>query len=164
MVLTTSMPAIIGFNYWTGNHDRVKKAYRYMFATVLIAQFVIAIALNYTVDFWANSLCPHDSVTIHLKHYLTWLPWGYIGAGCVIVYQSTLNAKDKAITASVLGIMHRLILLIPLAWFGLNDGEYSLYPALMLAHLFSGFCVLYLFRRVSIINKSIPALKPQVTI
>lgn len=164
MALTTSMPAIIGFNYWTGHHDRVKQAYRYMFATVLIAQFVIAIALNYTVDFWANSLCPHDSVTIHLKHYLTWLPWGYIGAGCVIVYQSTLNAKDKAITASVLGIMHRLILLIPLAWFGLNDGEYSLYPALMLAHLSSGFCVLYLFRRVSIINKGIPALKPQVTI
>ncbi|MCJ8296607.1 MAG: MATE family efflux transporter [Colwellia sp.] len=152
MALTTSMPAIIGFNYWTGHHNRVKQAYRYMFAIVLIAQFVIAIALNYTVDFWANSLCPHDSVTIHLKHYLTWLPWGYIGAGCVIVYQSTLNVKDKAISASALAIIHRLILMIPLAWFGFNDGEYSLYPALMLAHLLAGVCVLYFFRKVNISN------------
>ncbi|WP_057180432.1 MULTISPECIES: MATE family efflux transporter [Colwellia] len=120
MALTTSMPAIIGFNYWTGHHDRVKQAYRYMFATVLIAQLVIALVLNYTVDFWANSLCQHDSVTIHLKHYLTWLPWGYIGAGCVIVYQSTLNAKDKAINASVLAIIHSLLLLIPLCMVGIQ--------------------------------------------
>ena len=34
MTLTTSMPAIIGFNYWTGNHQRVKQAYRYMFSVV----------------------------------------------------------------------------------------------------------------------------------
>ena len=162
MALTTSMPAIIGFNYWTGHHERVKQAYRYMFATVLIAQFVIALALSYTIDFWANSLCPHDSVTIHLKHYLTWLPWGYIGAGCVIVYQSTLNAKDKAIKASVLGIIHRLVLLIPLAWLGINDGEYSLYPALMLGHLFAGVCVLYLFRKASLININKMPIKEQL--
>ncbi|WP_057831632.1 MATE family efflux transporter [Colwellia sp. TT2012] len=162
MALTTSMPAIIGFNYWTGHHDRVKQAYRYMFATVLIAQLVIALVLNYTVDFWANSLCPHDSVTIHLKHYLTWLPWGYIGAGCVIVYQSTLNAKDKAINASVLGIIHRLLLLIPLAWFGFSDGEYSLYPALMLGHLFAGVSVLYLFRKASIIKIRTIPIKEQL--
>ncbi|WP_019030090.1 MATE family efflux transporter [Colwellia piezophila] len=162
MALTTSMPAIIGFNYWTGHHERVKQAYRYMFAIVLIAQFVIAIALSYTIDFWANSLCPHDSVTIHLKHYLTWLPWGYIGAGCVIVYQSTLNAKDKAINATVLGIVHRLILLIPLAWFGFNDGEYSLYPALMLGHLFAGGYVLYLFRKTSHLDRHKTPIKEQL--
>jgi len=145
MALTTSMPAIIGFNYWTGKHARVKEAYNYMFATVLIAQFFIAIILSYTVDFWANSLCPHDSVTIHLKHYLTWLPWGYLGAGCVIVYQSTLNAKDKVINATTLGIVHRLVLIIPIAWLGLNGSEYSFYPALMLAHLLAGLAVFYLY-------------------
>ncbi|PKG82054.1 hypothetical protein CXF85_14150 [Colwellia sp. 75C3] len=163
MALTTSMPAIIGFNYWTGHHDRVKQAYRYMFAIVLIAQLIIAIILNYTVDFWANSLCPHDSVTVHLKHYLTWLPWGYIGAGCVIVYQATLNAKDKVINASLLGIIHRLVLVIPLAWFGFNDSEYSLYPALMLAHLFAGICVIYLFRKMRIVTVKTTPIKEQLT-
>lgn len=147
MALTTSMPAIIGFNYWSGHHERVNHAYRCMFSVILISQFSIAVFLSYTLDFWANSLCPHDNVTIHLKHYLTWLPWGYIGAGCVIVYQSTLNAKDKVINASLLGVMHRLVLLIPLAWFGINNSEYSLYPALMLAHLMAGLLVFYLFKK-----------------
>ena len=55
------------------------------------------------------------AVTVHLKHYLTWLPWGYIGAGCVIVYQATLNAKDKVTNARLLDIIHRLVLIIPLA-------------------------------------------------
>ncbi|KGJ95235.1 MATE family efflux transporter [Colwellia psychrerythraea] len=162
MALTTSMPAIIGFNYWTGHHDRVKQAYRYMFATVLTAQFVIAVALSYSVDFWATSLCPHDNVTIHLKHYLTWLPWGYIGAGCVIVYQSTLNAKDKAVNASILGIIHRIGLVIPLSWFALSESEYSLYPALTLAHLLSGVCVFYLYRRGRITNKASSSMKDQL--
>jgi len=147
MALTTSMPAIIGFNFWTGNHDRVKQAYKCMFTVVIAIQVLIAVVLHYSIDFWANSLCPHDSVSIHLKHFLTWLPWGYIGAGCVIVYQSTLNAKDKVIDASILGISHRLVLIVPLAWLGFNDGEFSLYPALMLAHLLAGICVFYIFMK-----------------
>ena len=152
MALTTSMPAIIGFNYWTGHHSRVAQAYRYMFAIVIVGQLIIATVLNYTIDFWAHSLCSHDSVIVHLKHYLTWLPWGYIGAGCVIVYQSTLNAKDKVISASFLSVIHRLVLLIPLAWFGFNDNEFSLYPALMLAHLLGGTYVIYLFRKLNMVK------------
>lgn len=163
MALTTSMPAIIGFNYWTGHRDRVKQAYQYMFATVLIAQCIIAVGLAYSVEFWANSLCPHDSVAIHLKHYLTWLPWGYIGAGCVIVYQSTLNAKDKVVNASLLGLVHRIGLVIPLSWLALKESEYSLYPALMLAHLFAGLYVLYLFRRVNIINNNDAKIPGKIT-
>jgi len=150
MVLTTSMPAIIGFNYWSGHHDRVKQAYRYMFTILLLSQFSIAIFLHYTMDFWANSLCPHDSVTLHLKHYLTWLPWGYLGAACVIVYQSTLNAKDQVYKATILGIAHRLMLLIPLAWLGMNFNEYYLYPALMIAHLFSGLVVIFIFNKYAL--------------
>jgi Na+-driven multidrug efflux pump len=162
MALTTSMPAIIGFNYWSGHHERVKQAYRCMFTLVLVSQFIIAVFLSYTVDFWANSLCPHDSVTIHLKHFLNWLPWGYIGAGCVIVYQSTLNAKDRVITATFLGVIHRLVLLIPLAWLGMNDSEYSLYPALMLAHLMAGSIVYYIFRKTNLFSQSKLQLERQI--
>jgi Na+-driven multidrug efflux pump len=141
------MPAIIGFNYWSGNHTRVKQAFNCMFTVVITAQLFIAIILYCWIDFWATSLCSHDSVSIHLKHFLTWLPWGYIGAGCVIVYQSTLNAKDKVISASILGILHRLIILIPVAWLGFNVSEFSLYPALMFAHLIAGIIVFYMFRK-----------------
>lgn len=147
MALTTSMPAIIGFNYWSGNHTRVKQAFNCMFTVVITAQLFIAIVLYYSMDFWATSLCPHDSVSIHLKNFLTWLPWGYIGAGCVIVYQSTLNAKDKVIEASLLGLVHRLIILIPLAWLGFNVSEFSLYPALMVAHFAAGIMVFYMFKK-----------------
>jgi Na+-driven multidrug efflux pump len=147
MVLTTSMPAIIGFNYWSGHHKRVQQAYKHMFSIVLIVQICIAVMLSYSIDFWASSLCPHDSVTIHLRHFLIWLPWGYVGAGCVIVYQSTLNAKDKVIHASLLGLIHRLFLLLPLAWIGISSSKYSLYPMLMLAHLLAGLVVIFLFNK-----------------
>ena len=147
MALTTSMPAIIGFNYWSGHFNRVQQAYRCMFTIVIVAQIFIAIILSYTVDFWANSLCPHDSVAIHLNHFLSWLPWGYVGAGCAIVYQSTLNAKDKVIHASILAIVHRLVLIVPIAWLGMNDGVFSLYPSLAFAHLLIGLFVLYLYRK-----------------
>jgi len=147
MALTTSMPAIVGFNYWSGHHERVKLAYKYMFSVIIVAQLIIAVILYYSIDFWANSLCPHDNISIHLKYFLTWLPWGYVGAGCVMVYQSTLNAKDKVIDASILGVSHRLALLIPLAWLGFNEGQYSLYPALTLAHLLAGIAVLYVYMK-----------------
>jgi len=122
---------------------------------VIAAQILIAVILHYSIDFWANSLCPHDSVSIHLKYFLTWLPWGYVGAGCVMVYQSTLNAKDKVIDASILGVSHRLALLLPLAWLGFNDGHYSLYPALTLAHLLAGITVMYIYmkNRAKSVNK-----------
>ncbi len=145
MALTTSMPAIIGFNYWSGRHQRVNQAYKLMFTAIIFAQCFIAVALSFSMDFWAKSLCPHDNVAIHLKHFLTWLPWGYIGAGCVIVYQSTLNAKDQVIKATALGILHRFILLISCAYLGFSTDEYFLYPSLMLAHLIAGLVVIYAF-------------------
>ncbi len=145
MALTTSMPAIIGFNYWSARIQRVNQAYKIMFTAIISAQCVIAIILGYSLDFWAKSLCPHDNVAIHLKHFLTWVPWGYIGAGCVIVYQSTLNAKDQVVKATALGILHRFILLIPFAYIGLSSDEYYLYPSLMLAHLAAGILLIYVF-------------------
>jgi Na+-driven multidrug efflux pump len=145
MVLTTSMPAIIGVNFWSGFHNRVKEAYFWMFGIIVICQIAIAISLNVSVDFWSSLLCPHDGVTKHLSYYLVWLPWGYVGAACAIVYQSTLNAKDKVISATLLGIFHRLILVLPLAWFGMSLGEFDLYPSLMFAHLLVGGLVIYIF-------------------
>ena len=150
MVLTTSMPAIIGINYWSGKHERVQQAYRYMFGIIIISQLIVALLLSFSLDFWASTLCPHDSVAIHLKHYLTWVPWGYIAGACAIVYQSTLNAKDKVISASLLAITHRLLLLMPLAWIGLNIGKYALYPAIMVSHLLIAALVWILVKNINI--------------
>jgi Na+-driven multidrug efflux pump len=161
MALTTSMPAIIGVNYWSSRYQRVNQAYKIMFTTIIIAQCVIAIILSYSLEFWANSLCPHDNVAIHLKHYLTWVPWGYIAAGCVMVYQSTLNAKDQVVKATALGVLHRFILLIPLAYIGLSTSEYSLYPSLMLAHLITGFLLIYAFNKS---NKKLNSNKQETSI
>jgi Na+-driven multidrug efflux pump len=145
MVLTTSMPAIIGVNFWSGYHNRVRNAYRWMFGILISGQVIIAISLSFSVDFWSSLLCPHDGVTEHLQHYLIWLPWGYIGAACAIVYQSTLNAKDKVFTATLLGVFHRIILVLPLSWFGMKLGEFTFYVSLMFAHIIVGAIVLSLF-------------------
>ena len=42
MVLTTSMPAIIGTNYWSGHFARVKQAYVYIFSFIIITQLMLA--------------------------------------------------------------------------------------------------------------------------
>ena len=149
MVLTTSMPAIIGTNYWSGHYERVNKAYYTIFSTILITQFIIAIALFYSSDFLAGLLCPQESVVGHLKNYLTWVPLGYLGAGCAIVYQSCLNAKGKVASATAVVVMHRIVLLLPLSFFGIYmENEVGFFQGLMLGHIGAGLCVLYFFLNV----------------
>ena len=86
------------------------------------------------------------------------MPLGYIGAGFAIVYQSCLNAEGKSLQACSVGIMHRLVLLLPLAILGgIVATDSSLFQALMLGHLCAAIYVICLFRirRVNSQHKTI---------
>ena len=99
-------------------------------------------------------ICPESDIAQLLSIYLTWVPFGYIGAGLAIVYQSCLNAEGKPLQAFFLGVIHRLILLIPFAVAGayfLTDA--SLFQALMLGHFSSAIYVIYLVRKRSFKKK-----------
>jgi Na+-driven multidrug efflux pump len=159
MVLTMSMPMIVGTNYWSGHVKRVKKAYISAFIIIIIAQLFIIVLLATQGDMLVALICPETSVQAHLENYLFWVPWGYLGAGCAIVYQSCLNAKGKTVQATLLGLTHRIFLIIPLAFFGglINhellpfdlSPDSGFYLGIMLGHLVAGFVVLYLYKHFS---------------
>jgi len=158
MVLTTSLPAIIGTNFWSGHIERVKQAYLLVFGLVMIAQVSIAGLLLLNSDFIASFICPQDEVVLHLKAYLFWVPWGYMGAGCAIVYQSCLNAEGKSVQASLVGIMHRLLFLLSFTLIGTWIAtEQSFYQGIMLGHLAGGLFVFYLFYKKHLANGHYPA-------
>jgi Na+-driven multidrug efflux pump len=151
MVLTTSMPAIIGTNFWSGHHHRVSQAYLLVFSTIITAQILIAIVIYYQYDFLTALICPQTSVAILLKQYFIWVPIGYVGAGCAIVYQSCLNAKGKTAQATALGIMHRIVLLLPLALIGsMLSSQHSFFQGIMLGHLAAGLSVVLIFKYIKI--------------
>jgi hypothetical protein len=59
-----------------------------------------------------------------------------------------LNAEGKPLQACSVGIMHRLVLLLPFAFVGgLIATDLSLFQALMLGHLAAALYVIYLFRK-----------------
>jgi len=145
MVLTTSLPTIIGTNFWSGHHDRVKQAYIIVFAAITAFQLILALTLCFNNDFFATFICPQDGVINHIKDYLIWVPWGYFGAGCVIVYQSCLNAEGKALKAATVAFTHRILLLLPLTLLGVVINEKSsFFQGIMLGHMLAGFYVFYL--------------------
>ena len=148
MMLTTTMPCIVGTNYWLGHFKRVKSAYYVAFITVVIAQLLLAILLLINNNILSYFICPASDIAQLLSIYLTWVPFGYIGAGLAIVYQSCLNAEGKPLQAFFLGVIHRLVILIPFAVAGaffLTDA--SLFQALMLGHFSAAIYVIYLFRK-----------------
>jgi Na+-driven multidrug efflux pump len=168
MMLTTTMPCIIGTNFWLGYFSRVKRAYIIAFVAVVIVQLLLAIVLFINNDVLSYFICSEGEVAQLLTIYLTWVPIGYIGAGVAIVYQSCLNAEGKPLQASSVGIMHRLILLLPLAIVGgLISTDSSLFQALMIGHLSAALYVIYLFRKRHFTNDkqdvAVPVLlnKPQ---
>jgi len=118
MVLTTSMPAIIGSNFWVGNKQRVKHAYIITFSTIILIQFFIAVGLFFYSPFLSTMLCSQDTVANYISRYFIWVSWGYLSIGCIMVYQSCLNAKGKTIQALIVGIFHRIVFLLLFAYIG----------------------------------------------
>lgn len=118
MVLTTSMPAIIGSSFWVGNKQRVKLAYLITFSIIILVQLIIAVMLYFYSPFLSTILNPQDTVANHISRYFVWVSWGYLSMGCIMVYQSCLNAKSKSIQALFLGICHRVVFLLLFAYIG----------------------------------------------
>ena len=150
MMLTTTMPCIVGTNYWLGHIKRVKQAYVIAFKSIALVQLLLAILLLINNNVISYFICPEGEVAELLSLYLTWVPLGYIGAGFAIVYQSCLNAEGKPLQACSVGIIHRLVLLLPFAIVGgFMSTSTSLFQALMLGHLCAAIYVIYLYRKRS---------------
>jgi Na+-driven multidrug efflux pump len=171
------MPAIIGSNFWVGNKQRVKHAYFITFSTIILIQLIIAVVLFFYSPFLSTILCSQDTVANYINRYFIWVSWGYLSMGCIMVYQSCLNAKGKTIQALILGVCHRIIFLLSFAYIGsvyaLNEDYYQgmlfghvinaeitindyFYQGILTGHIASAVLILIFLYR----NKT---LKPSVT-
>jgi len=176
MVLTTSMPAIVGSNYWVGNKQRVKQAYLITFTAIILSQLIIAVLLFFYSSYLSAFLCSQSTVASYISRYFVWVSWGYLSIGCVMVYQSCLNAKGKSMQALVLGTLHRIVLLLPFAYLGsvyaLKNDFYQgmlfghvieaaittndhFYQGILAGHIASGLLILVFLYRNDTLTKSV---------
>ncbi|WOH37790.1 MATE family efflux transporter [Thalassotalea fonticola] len=175
MVLTTSMPAIIGSNFWVGNKQRVQHAYFITFSTIILIQLIIAVVLFFYSPLLSTMLCSQDTVANYISRYFIWVSWGYLSMGCIMVYQSCLNAKGKTTQALILGIFHRIVFLLLFSYIGsiyaLQEDYYQgmqfghvinaaitindhFYQGILSGHIASGVLLLMFLSRNKTLNPS----------
>lgn len=149
MVLTTSLPSIVGVNWWSGHKDRVSKVLRQSKILVCLAQLLIAVVLFFAATEVADLFKQGEHVKYSIETYLKLVPIGLIGAGITIICQSSFNATGHYIKASILSISHRFVFKLSCCYLGLYFyGIQGLFAGLLLAHLLSAVLAVILNRQI----------------
>ncbi|MFT4925774.1 MAG: Na+-driven multidrug efflux pump [Phenylobacterium sp.] len=149
MVLTTALPSIVGVNWWSGHSDRVKAVLFTSKVLVLFSQLAIAFALVFYGPVMASWFSEGQHIQHSIENYLRIVPLGYIGAGIVIICQSSFNATGHFIKATVLSFAHRLVLMSACCWIGLQlHGIEGLFFGILCAHLLAAALAVLLNRRI----------------
>ena len=144
MVLTASLPAIVGVNYWSSNKKRAVSILKSAFYLIIAMQCVIAVLLYLFQSQLFAGICPDCQQITLLKNFIQFLPISYVGLGMAMAYVSCLNAMGKSKQGMVFLAFHRLLLIPVLAVLGLNLlGNLGLFIGLAVSHLVMGGFVFY---------------------
>ena len=144
MVLTASLPAIVGVNYWSNNKKRAVGILKSALFLITVMQCVIAVLLYLFQSQLFAGICPDCQQIVLLKYFIQFLPISYVGLGMSMVYVSCLNAMGKSKQAMVFLAFHRLLLIPILAVLGLNLlGNMGLFIGLAVSHFIMGGFVFY---------------------
>ena len=149
MVLTTSLPSIVGINWWSGHQDRVRWFLFNSKMAVAFFQLLIAIILLVTAQDIAAFFSHDQLIQLSIQTYLTIVPIGFIGAGITIISQSSFNASGHFIKASILSLSHRILLKLSCCYIGLTSyGIEGLFIGILCAHLLSAVLAILLNRQI----------------
>ena len=144
MVLTTTLPAIIGANYWLKKSVRVEQIYLVAFISIAAFQLAIALLLFTQSELLSQLLCCHKSISMQLNNYFNWVPWSYFALGILITLQSCLNAQYKIKQATALAVFYRIILLLPITliatWY---DNDMGFYHGLFISNVTALIMVIF---------------------
>ncbi|TMO54545.1 MATE family efflux transporter [Pseudoalteromonas phenolica] len=144
MVLTASLPAIVGVNYWSNNKKRAAGILKSALFLIIVMQCVIAVLLYLFQSQLFAGICPDCQQIVLLKYFIQFMPISYVGLGMSMVYVSCLNAMGKSKQAMVFLAFHRLLLIPILAVLGLNLlGNMGLFIGLAVSHFIMGGFVFY---------------------
>jgi Na+-driven multidrug efflux pump len=148
MVLTASLPASIGLNFWAGNKKCCYQVLKLSFALIIIFQLILATFLNIYLAELIKVLCPDCEQVKMIKSYLALLPFSYAALGLAVLYPSCLNAIGRPKQALFKLVFHRLVLIPLFVLVGYLSGlQNNIYYALFFAHMAAGLFVLLHFRR-----------------
>lgn len=148
MVLTASLPASVGLNFWSGNKRCCYQVLKLSFIFIAVFQLIIAVLVNVYMSQLIDVLCPNCEQVKMIKNYLALLPFGYIALGMVVLYPSCLNAIGKPNQAFITLILHRMVLIpifVLLAFF--SGQQNNMYFALFFAHIAAGLFVFIHFKK-----------------
>jgi len=148
MVLTASLPASIGLNFWSGNKKCCFEVLKLSFIFIAIFQLIIAVLLNVYMSELITALCPDCEQVKMIRNYLALLPFSYMALGIVILYPSCLNAIGRPKQALITLIVHRMVLIpafVLLAFF--SGQQNNIYFALFFAHIAAGLFVFFHFKK-----------------
>ncbi len=108
MVLTASLPACVGLNFWHGCKVRSQKLICTGFKLNIVFQiFVVALIYIYYPTLTAH-ICPDSPQTTIINSFISFVPLSYTALGLVLIYPSTLNAISKPKKALIILGIHRL--------------------------------------------------------
>lgn len=149
MVLTTSLPSIVGVNWWSGFGERVKTVLLHSKLLVVASQLLIALLLIFCGPTIAAWFSQDQQIQYSIESYLKIVPLGYIGAGITIICQSSFNATGHFIKASALSFSHRIVLMLSCCYIGLElNGIEGLFFGILCAHLLSAALAISLNQRI----------------
>jgi len=148
MVLTASLPASVGLNFWSGNKQCCYQVLKLSFIFITVFQLLIAILLNVYLAELIKVLCPTCEQVKMIKNYLTILPFSYIALGMAVLYPSCLNAIGRPKQALFTLVFHRIILIPVFVLLAFITGQQNnLYYALFFAHIAAGLYVFLHFKK-----------------
>ncbi len=149
MVLTTSLPSIVGVNWWSGHTQRVRQFLSQSKRLVGGFQLFVAAVLYNAAGYVASWFSQGQHIQYSIETYLTIVPIGFIGAGITIISQSSFNATGHYIKASVLSLTHRIVLKLGCCYIGITiNGIEGLFVGILSAHLLSALLAILLNRRI----------------
>lgn len=118
MAFTASLPGIIASNWWSGQVVRVKKIIQQAFISICLMQLLIAVPLFLFSSEIVTWFTADPYMQNNFREYLTWVPISFVGVGCTMVAISCFNAIGWTNDATVIGIIHRILLTIAFATVG----------------------------------------------
>lgn len=159
MVFTTSVPTIVAVNWWSGHNQRVVTLMRFAFASVLITQLLVALALHIFAAGIADYFFALDPIREDLIFYLKWVPLSFIGAGWAILAVSSFNSVGWTFDSNLLSFSHRLLLTLSCSYIGLLVyDQKGLILGISLAHCLAAFLTLYLTNQHRFYNNQLTSV------
>ena len=148
MLLTTSLPVVIGQNIAAGQTTRVAHAIAICLKMSVLFQVIIALLLSYFAGCFAGLFSESQLTNSHLADMLKILPFGYLGLAITIICVSSAKAIFQAKTALFTTLLRVLILTVPMSYAGMYlAGLEGFYFALLAANLTCGGISFLLLRQ-----------------